>query len=248
MNLRSHFKGVCAASALMLASTASAQEAIDYEWEGPYIGAFLAGAFFEVELSDLTDNITNDSPATNAVVPAGGINGGYNWIPRDDNLMLGIELEIQGGHATDQIVRFNSAGTSGRLYESKIQSLTSVKGRVGMINDNLMVYISGGPTFATVDYVAKLLEAGSPDDCAELICAETSEQLIGLTTGVGMEYVIRDQTTLRFEITHFDIPTASATLQSRRDVDVCSQAAADDCTAFFASGSTQIQFGINYSF
>jgi opacity protein-like surface antigen len=244
----SKFMGACVTIASLAASAVSAQDTFNYDWEGPYVGAFIAGSFFEVELSDITDNITNDSPATNALVPAGGINGGYNWIPRNDNLLLGAELEIQGGHATDQIVRFNAEGTSGRLFESSVTSITSLKGRVGLINDNLLVYMSGGPAWANVDYNAILLDASKPQDCSQIICAEASEQLLGLTVGAGMEYAIRDSMTLRFEIAHISLPTASADIVNAEETNVCSTAAADDCAAFFSSSSTQIQFGLNYNF
>jgi outer membrane immunogenic protein len=248
MRSLSKFTCACVAAATLAASAVSAQDAINYDWEGPYIGAFVAGSFFEVELSDITDNITNDSPPTNALVPAGGINGGYNWTPRGDNLLIGLELEVQGGHTSDQIVRFNREGTSGRLYENSISSMTSIKGRVGLINDNLLIYLSGGPTIASVDYTAKLLEGGDSTSCSDIICAESSDTLVGMTVGIGMEYAIREQTTLRFEITHVSLPTASATIVNSRDEPLCSEASADDCAAFFASSSMQIQFGVNYSF
>ena len=245
----SKFMGACLVSAALTTGAVSAQEAINYDWEGPYVGAFLAGAFFEVEMSDITDNITNDSPTTNALVPAYGINGGYNWIPRNDNLLLGVELEIQGGHTTEQLVRFNAEGTSGQLYENSISSMTSIKGRVGVINDNLLVYMSGGPTWAKVNYVAKALDSNSlGQSCDDIICAKTTDQLLGMTVGVGMEYAIREAVTLRFEIAHINLPTASATILNQNDTDLCSTAAADDCAAFFSSRSTQIQFGVNYKF
>lgn len=230
--------------------TTMAQEVSSYDWEGPYVGAFVAGSFFDVELSDITDTFTNDGPGVNAIVPAGGINGGYNWIPRDDNLMLGVELEIQGGHATDSIVRFNEEGTDGQLFENSISSLTTLKGRVGMISGDLMVFISGGPAWANAEYSAIALDPNLGSDCSVdgIICADTSEQLLGLNVGVGMEYVIREQTTLRFEIVQVNLPEASATVLNGADTAACSVADADDCTGFFSTDITQIQFGVNYSF
>ena len=242
--------GTCAVSIMALSTAAQAQDRFEHDWEGFYVGAFVAGSFFDVELSDLTDTFTNDAPAINEIVAAGGINAGYNWIPRDDNLMLGVELEIQGGHTTSNLVRFNSDGTDGQLFENTINSITSLKGRVGMMNDNLMVYISGGPAWASIDYTATDLDPNLNSTCDTngIICAEASEDLLGLNVGVGMEYAIRESTTLRFEITQIELPTASAPVLNGGDTPQCSVASADDCTGFFGSSMTQIQFGVNYRF
>lgn len=251
MTVISKLSGTFAAVFSLVAGSAAAQDTIDYDWEGFYGGGFVAGSFFDVELSDLTDTFTNDAPAINELVLAGGINLGYNWIPRNDNLLLGLELEIQGGHETSNLIRFNAAGTDGQLYENRITSMTAVRGRVGMMNDNLLVYLAGGPTWANVEYNSTALDDGIPSescDVAGIICADSKEQLLGLTVGVGMEYAIRDTTTLRFEIVQISLPTASAEVLNGNTTAVCSTAAADECAGFYSSDVTQIQFGVNFKF
>lgn len=233
-----------------LASAPAMAQSVDHDWEGFYAGAFAAASFFDVELSDLTDNLTNDAPPVNGIVPAGGVNFGYNWTPWRDNLLLGVELEIQGGHQTDSKVRFNTAGTSGLLFENQIDSIATLRGRVGMTSDNFLLYLSGGPAWANVNYNTTLLNAAFPADCSitGVICAEAKEELLGLSYGIGMEYAIRERTTLRLELVQTNLPTASSEILNGQTTSLCSTAGADDCSGLYGTEITQIQFGINYSF
>jgi opacity protein-like surface antigen len=233
-----------------LAAGPSMAQSVDYDWQGFYAGAFAAGAFFDVEISDLTDNLTNDAPPVNAIVPAGGINFGYNWTPRADNLLLGLELEFQGGHTTEAIVRSNVAGTSGLRFENTIESITTLRGRVGMVTDNFLIYMSGGPSWATVDYSTMLMNAAFAPDCTVtgVICAETKEELLGINYGIGMEYAFRDNATLRFELVQVDLPIAAAEILNGAVTPICSRAGADDCAGFYNTEITQIQFGVNFNF
>lgn len=238
---------VCA----LFANTAAAQETLNHDWAGGYIGGFAAGSFFSVELSDLTDTFTNDAPTVNALLATAGANIGYNWTPYDDNLLLGLELGVQGGNETNQLVRFNAAGTDGQLYENTIDTLASINGRAGVINGNLLTYFTGGIAAADVRYRATDLDSAitSPTcDTPGIICSEARDGLIGLSAGMGIEYAFRENTTMRFQVMHYMLPTTGAEILNGGTTPVCSTAAADECSAFFDSGVTQIQFGVNFKF
>lgn len=225
-------------------------QSADDDWDGFYIGAFAAASFFDVSFADFTDNLTNDAPRVNEILPVGGVNFGYNWLPRRDNLLLGVELELQGGHETKAIVRFNEAGTSGLRFENTINSITSLRGRVGMVSDDFLIYLSGGPTWAEIDYSTALINAAFAPDCAAagVICADIKEQVVGITYGVGMEYKFRERTTLRVELTQLDLPTQAAEVLNGAITPVCAGAGANDCTGFYSTDIQQIQIGVNYRF
>lgn len=235
---------------LALAAGPALAQSGDDDWDGFYIGAFAAASFFEVELSDFTDNLSNDAPPVNEVIAVGGVNAGYNWLPRRDNLLLGVELEIQGGHETDAIVRFNAAGTSGLRFENRIESITTLRGRVGMVSDDFLIYLSGGPAWANIDYSTALINAAFAPDCAVagVLCADAKERVVGISYGIGMEYKFRERTTLRVELTQIDLPTSAAEIRNGATMPVCSNAGANDCTGFYGTDINQIQFGINYRF
>lgn len=235
-------------AATLLATTAQAQS---YDWEGAYASGFVSGAFFDVEMSDLTDTFTNDSPAVNALVVTGGVALGYNWLPRGDNLLVGLEIDVQGGAETSQLVRFNAAGTDGQLYQNRLESLASLRGRVGVVNDNLLSYVTGGISYGNANYRATDLDpalVGATCDDPGIICAEATEGLTGIAVGAGVEYAFRENATLRFEVMQHMLPTASAELLNGGTTPACSVAAADECSAFFDSGLTQIRLGVSFKF
>lgn len=247
-------KRILATLGLLAAATtahAQAQDGLAYDWEGAYAGAFAGASFFETEISDFTDTFTNDAPPVDKIIVNYGINGGYNWMPYNDNLLLGLEIDVQGGNEIEELIRFNQAGTDGQLYKNKLTSLASLRGRAGVVNGNLLSYLTGGVAFGEVDYlVIDLDEAINSRDCSVdgIICAEVQDSLIGLTVGMGMEYAFRENTTARFEIMHYNLESTSAEILNGGTTPVCSTAEADECSAFFASGVTQFRFGVNYKF
>lgn len=247
-------KRILATLGLLAAATtaqAQAQDGLAYDWEGAYVGAFTGASYFEVEISDFTDTFTNDAPPVDQIILNYGINGGYNWLPYNDNLLLGLEIDMQGGNEIEQLIRFNADGTDGQLYQNRLTSLASLRGRAGVVNGNLLSYLTGGVAFGQADYlVIDLSESINSRDCTVdgIICAEVQDSLIGLTVGMGMEYAFRENTTARFEIMHYNLEATSAEIFNGGTIPICSKANADECSAYFASGVTQFRFGVNYKF
>ena len=244
-------KRILAALGLIAAATtAQAQDSIDYNYDGGYIGAFSGASFFQVEASDQTDTFANDAPPINELILNYGVNIGYNWTPYEDNFLLGLELDIQGGNETNQLIALNEDGTNGQLFENQISSLTTVRGRAGLINGNVLTYLTSGVSFAQVDYNITGLrptEGGDSCDTPGIRCASFSDSLLGLTIGMGMEYAFREDTTMRFQIMQHAFESASTELKNGQNT-LCSVDNSDECTAFFASSLTQFSFGVNYQF
>lgn len=236
---------------IALATTVQAQNNTAFNWEGAYVGAFAGASSFEVESSDLTDTFTNDAPPIGEIILNYGINGGYNWMPFDDNLLLGLEVDVQGGNSTSQLIKFNEDGTDGQLYENEITSLATLRGRAGVVNGNVLTYLTGGLAFAQVDYlIVDLDEAINTRDCSVngIICADNKDSLLGLNVGLGIEYAFRENATARFEIMHYNLEPTSTELFNGEAVPICSKQNADECSAYFKSGVTQLRFGVNYKF
>lgn len=236
---------------LAAATTSQAQDSTAFNWEGAYVGAFAGASSFQVEASDLTDTFTNDAPPIGEIVLNYGINGGYNWMPFDDNLLLGLEVDVQGGNETNQLIRFNEEGTDGQVYDNSISSLATLRGRAGIVNDNILTYLTGGIAFAEAEYlIIDLDEAINTRDCsvAGIICADAKDSLMGLNVGMGIEYAFRENATARFEIMHYNLDSTSTEILNGEQTPVCSKQNADECSAYFASSVTQFRFGVNYKF
>ena len=234
--------GLAAAMALVPA-LANAQS---YDWEGFYAGASLGAAMFSVEGSDNTDTFTNDLPETDVLVAAYGLSGHYNWLPFDDNLVLGAELDITFGLESNETLSFNEDGSSGLEFTNSWDTVVALRVRAGMTNGKLHTFVAGGPAFASANFSVKLLDPASPGaGCDELTCAEISETLTGVSVGAGMEYAFRDDWVGKFEFVHYAMPTSSSATITDGPVEICGS---DACTVSFDNSSTLFRFGVSYKF
>jgi len=238
-------KGSCVAATMTLVpALANAQS---YDWEGFYAGATLGAAMFSVEPSDQTDTFTNDFPELELLVASYGISGHYNWLPFDDNLVLGGELDITFGHESNETLSFNEDGTDGLEFINTWDTVVALRARVGMTNGKLHSFIAGGPAFASANYTVKNLDPSETGGCEVLQCAEVSETLAGISVGAGMEYAFRDGWIGKFEFVHYEMPTVQAS-QFDGPVPTCGAAQGDECTVSFDSSSTLFRFGVSYKF
>tara|TARA_B110000977_G_scaffold91651_1_gene121567 strand:- start:161 stop:901 length:741 start_codon:yes stop_codon:yes gene_type:complete len=225
-------------------SGASAQDA--EAWKGGYAGIYVSGALFSVEASDLTETITNDAPPISELVAAGGLKLGYNFAPRQGNLVLGIELDVNGSHATSKLIASNPSGTSGLKFDNDVV-LTSLLGRVGVANGDLLTYAVGGPVQARGSYVIRTLNTGS-ESCNTIMCAQTTEDMLGVALGGGFEWAFSDNMTARFELMHYALPTIAAPILNNDTSPACGGATLAECSVSFKSSSTDMKFVISYQF
>ena len=225
-------------------SGASAQDA--EAWKGGYAGIYVSGALFSVEASDFTDTITNDAPPISELVAAGGLKLGYNFAPRQGNLVLGVELDVNGSHTTSKLIASNPSRTDGFKFDNDVV-LTSLLGRVGVANGDLLTYAVGGPVQASGSYVMRDLNGGS-ESCTTIICAQTTEDMLGVALGGGFEWAFKDNMTARFELMHYALPTIAAPILNNDTSPACGGATLAECSVSFKSSSTDMKFVISYQF
>ena len=225
-------------------SQAHAQDAV--AWGGAYGSAYVSGAMFNVEASDFTDTITNDAPPISALVPAGGFKLGYNFAPRQGDLVLGLEVDVNAGLQSSQLIASNPSGSDGFQFENKM-TLVSFLGRAGIANGDLLAYATGGPVLGTGSYIMRDLNGGT-SDCTTIICTQTTENLFGLAVGGGVEWEFREDVIARFELMHYALPTVAAPILNNDATPACGSATPAECSAYFASSSTQAKIVISYRF
>lgn len=240
-------QGNLTAIALCALLPAAVQAQSAYDWEGFYAGATLGGAIYGVEASDLTDVITNDAPKLQTLVPGYGISGHYNWLPYDDNLVLGGELDITFGLQNEDFLETNLIGDEGFEFINTWDTVISLRARAGMTSGKLHSFVAGGPAFANATFVLKDVQPGSTE-CDDLTCAEITETLTGISVGAGMEYAFRDDWIGKFEVMHYAMPTVRAQVLNQGVTPACSGAEADECTVTFDSSATLFRFGVSYKF
>lgn len=219
-----------------------------YDWEGFFVGATLGGAIFNVEASDLTDTFTNDSPSISMLRPSYGLRLQYNWIPFDNNLVIGPEGDLVFGLLNERVVEFNTAGTDGIAYTYSWDSAMSLRARAAMTNGRILSYVAGGPAWVNAVYTVEDLDPLTPGGCDVNICAEFEETLLGLSFGAGMEYAYRDNIIATFEFMHYEMPMAQANILTAGTTPTCTGADAEECTVFFDQSASVVRVGVSYRF
>jgi opacity protein-like surface antigen len=167
-------------------------------WQGFYAGGYLGGAWSSVE------------PASNMVilggsgiVPVGNLNTsgflggvqlGYNV--QAGNFVYGIEADL-GGMDTGVNGSFAGAPPPARVLvvNSSGGFYGDITGRGGVLLGNAMIYAKGGFAFFTGDVRVH--------DAFDGI-AQNGGTFTGWTIGVGVEYLIAPQWTVKLEYQFFD--------------------------------------------
>jgi outer membrane immunogenic protein len=182
------------ASALFVAATSVPAYAQDV-WNGPYIGA-------DVGYSSGTSrtDFSNGAP-TLGTDPSGAVYGGllgYDF--RMDDIVLGVEGGLEGANVTGSASSTAGITSTARTTQDHLQG--SVRGKIGFVFDpamfwgDTMIYATGGAEFGHFR-----LQGGPfpPPPC----CGREKSKT-GWSVGAGLDHVICDGTSLRFEYLYSD--------------------------------------------
>jgi outer membrane immunogenic protein len=166
-----------------------------YGWGGFYFGGNAGGA------------LTMSSGPVNSTQTSGFIGGGqlgYNFF-LPPTVLLGVEADFDG------LTNKNSSVTPDGFtqHDTKFNFLSTVRGRVGMTFDRLLVYGTGGVAFTQTDVTrTQLATAGGTP-------AGTVDQLTntrtGWTVGGGLEYAFANNWTAKVEYLFADMGSITNT-------------------------------------
>ena len=231
-----------------------------YNWGGFYLGGDVGGAFtgptatsnfVQTNGATTTTTVNQSSPAG---VLAGGVHAGYNF-QVSPQWVIGIEGDWQA---------LGKSGTCGSIFQgdpcidgpandrgiittnTSINSMGSVRGRLGLAFDNVMLYGTGGAAFANVSNTVGLrcLDDGCGSSTTHFsIVTPTSATKTGWVAGVGAEWHVIGNWIARGEWLHYDLGNISTGI-SALNVGTC------DCTA---SANQKLHYdvmrlGFNYKF
>lgn len=150
-----------------------------FSWTGVYLGAQIGYGWGTNTLTVYPFGFGTDF-TPNGVV--GGAHVGYDY--QFNQLVVGVEGDIEG----TGIDRTFSPG--GPLYSTSIPVQGSIRGRLGLAFDRVLVYATGGGEFAGIDNSVQSLFG---------ITAQSSQSRAGWTVGGGLEYAITPNWSLRGE-------------------------------------------------
>lgn len=211
----------------------------NYDFSGGYAGGMIGGALFAGQGSDLTNVLTNDAPPVNVLAATYGLYGGYNWALKDSNAIVGVELEYSFGLEGSEQVTTNATQTETLDFKNSWDSLAVIRFRAGMVTGKSMVYVAGGPAFATASYEITSTASGNT--------AKASENLLGVSIGAGVEHAFRENLIGRFEISHTVMPGTDVLLVNQgTGLAACGDP--QECQAYFESSATRFSIGLAIKF
>lgn len=229
-----------------------------YNWGGFYLGGDIGGAFTgPTATSNFVQNGTSQTvgQSTPAGLLAAGVHAGYNF-QVSPQWVLGIEGDWQA---------LGKSGTCGAMDPTRpcvdspanidgiittntsINSVGSVRGRLGVTFNDVMLYGTGGAAFANVSNTVGLrcLDDGcGPTDRTKLaVVTPTSTTKTGWVAGAGAEWHVIGNWIARGEWLHYDLGSISSEM-SALNVGTC------NCSA---SVSQKLHYdvlrvGFNYKF
>jgi len=165
-----------------------------YNWTGFYVGVHAGYAWGE---------LTSSANAAVDHEPSGGLFGGqigYNW--QVNNIVFGIEADlaystVKGDDGGTVPPGFTFAATSDMKY------LGTVRGRLGLAQDRVLFYVTGGFAWSKVDVGMTVIGVGSASDTLNLT---------GWTAGGGIEYALAQNWTIRAEYLYVDFSKESTSI------------------------------------
>jgi outer membrane immunogenic protein len=211
--------------------------AVPYNWSGFYAGvnAGYGGDVNDIDISAF-NSATNPAPGpvarraaeTGAIPPylktdphgfIGGFQLGYNWqfVPR---WLVGLEADINFADVRGSDNRTGTATASGGgttflptatvTGDQKMTWFGTVRPRVGfLVEDNLLVYATGGLAFGHISSTTNLSETTCT---APLVCAlpntgagSASSTRTGWTVGGGTELAVANHWSLKAEYLYVDL-------------------------------------------
>jgi len=178
-----------------------------YNWTGAYFGGNVGGAWGQFNFSPSTlDNVlgTVSSPFSTSVTNSsviGGIQSGYNW--QVGSIVLGIEQDLQFTGLKQGFTVATPAGSflAGDTFATKVDFLSSTRGKVGWAWDRFMLYAAGGLATGEMDTTATYIARVSP----ALSFTDAHKFHTGYTVGGGAEYAVSNNVSFGVEYRYLNL-------------------------------------------
>lgn len=146
-------------------------EEASFDWTGFYVGAF--GGYGWGEADDGLDSVDTEGAFAGGTV-------GYNH--QMGQFVIGLEADGAWSGIEDD----------DGVFETSIDWLSTVRGRVGFALDNFLIYGTGGAAIGEVSY----------DDGLGI---DDSETQVGWTAGGGVEAALTDNISIKGEYLYVDL-------------------------------------------
>ena len=204
-----------------------AVQPVPFTWTGLYIGAS-GGLITQGTTGTDLDGFWDTAGDQYGITGHGGIFGinvGYNY--QMGNIVLGLEADIAASSLDNSLTTAGGLGLS-----SKLNSLGTVRGRIGYAFDRALLYATGGFAYGHVENNAYSTFTTSHN-------SSTSGFQTGWTVGGGLEYAFTNNWTVRVEGLYVDLSTTTGSISTDGSV---------GCRFGFKNTYSLARLGVNYKF
>jgi outer membrane immunogenic protein len=158
------------------------------DWSGFYIGGHVGYGWANMsgcyDCNDSSSALFASDLDLEGIL--GGVHAGYNW--QTDSLVFGIEGDVSFTDMNDSGVAENDSTDT---QSGDVDLLASVRARLGVAFDDVLLYATGGIAFPDAEWEYDEIDSGTNGN------AEFGE--IGGVVGGGAEYAVSDAIRLRAE-------------------------------------------------
>lgn len=176
-----------------------------YNWSGFYVGVHAGANFVSSNTAIDVDgyNVLGEriglGSETNFI---GGVQIGYNF--QINQFVLGVEADLSWiGYEASGNTALAAVGFDTN-YRAQADWLGTVRGRVGVAFDRLLVYGTGGVAFSDLNY--RTLDACVLAPCGGGLLSGSADADVGWTVGGGIEYAFLNNLTLKAEYLYVNFP------------------------------------------
>jgi outer membrane immunogenic protein len=121
-----------------------------------------------------------------------GVQAGYNW--QMNNFLFGIEADANwlDGTSNRHLIYPGPSPAAGDFIDNSVNSrfLATIRPRLGVTMDHLLLYVTGGVAFGSVRNTDTFCIQGCPPGPAFIGTLSTTTTRTGWTAGAGLEYAL----------------------------------------------------------
>jgi outer membrane immunogenic protein len=196
-----------------------------YNWTGFYVGDNIGysigndriGQTLAIPGSGITDvNFADAVVAPKGVL--GGVQLGYNW-QGGRNWLTGVEFDFQGASQQDKacgsLTCETASGAGATLQETlnveqKLQYFGTARARLGVVDDNVLFYVTGGGAYGRVNETTNvILNVGGPSP-ATFASSQITDNRFGWVAGAGIEAALWGNWTAKVEYLYMNLGNLAA--------------------------------------
>lgn len=158
-------------------------------WNGFYVGLHAGANWQQAQTRDAYIELNTTASDTGFI---GGGQIGYNW--QNGNVIYGFEADGSGLTGSPSNSYFISGYAGNGVQSSKIEWLSTVRGRMGLAVGNAMAYATAGLAIGGVKS-----RAGTDGGCGSCGITSESKTRLGWVVGGGIEHMFSPNWTLGLE-------------------------------------------------